>query len=240
MTLLGPAWDSRRLGDCQLKLDLRKPLFVFLGAWNPAIFQPGWVARYLFGFPEGASVDAGLLMLPNQPPLTFIKDIGVAVTPERVTLYVQRFDDETKSQVETTAKNIFEVLPHTPIGAFGVNFVFKDDDADPSLYDKLKTKDGIDKHFKVLSQQFVSTIQIFPNVILNFMRVPSTESVLYDLNFHHQSFDINNAEITLGGIVQRYYSKCLEIINQLYGSEHEGEISFEFPNQQGSEKGGAN
>ena len=141
-----------------MKLDLRKPVFVFVGAWNPAIFQPGWIARHLFEIPEGEKVRAEAMVptVPNQEAILYIEDIGLAVTNERVQIFVNGFDDETIQCCEQVAVQLFKTLPHTPFGSFGINFNFVEDDPGDELFDMLRTKDGIDEHFKIIGQKYAS------------------------------------------------------------------------------------
>lgn len=170
-----------------MKLDLRKPTLIFLGHWNRAIFQPGWIALNLFQIPEGKEVRAEQVIQigPNPEPLLFIQGLGFSTTRERVSLHLNDMSEATKDRAEQVALRLFEILPHTPFGPFGVNFEFVEDDPSDKLLDALKTNDGIDQHYKIASQNLKVTIVLEEQVSLNFSRQPSDKSVIFNFNYHH-------------------------------------------------------
>ena len=62
--LLGQKIQCGRFGPDRadvVKLDLRRPSIVLTGAWNPAIFQAGWILRFLFQVPDGRVEPGGAL-----------------------------------------------------------------------------------------------------------------------------------------------------------------------------------
>ena len=63
-----------------MNLDLRKPTIVVTGAWNPAILELGWIARYLFDVPENAQVRAHTIVTgvgtKQLKEVTYINGIG--------------------------------------------------------------------------------------------------------------------------------------------------------------------
>lgn len=198
-------------------LDARRPLFVFRGAWNPAIFQPPWLAKYLFDIESGQEVEAieMTVLTPVSQKITYINDIGITASNNGVDIFANGMDEQTLAKAETVAIRLLETLSHTPIGGFGVNFFFTENEPSDDLLDCLHTKDSIDKHFKILKQEFSAAIAI-DSVILNFSRKPTDSNVQFDFNYHHsqQNFDARK-ELTMG-ITGRFLERSTEILDQLY------------------------
>jgi hypothetical protein len=128
-----------------MKLDLRMPTVVLAGAWNPAIFQPGWIARHVFGVPAGAEIKVTavqMLIGQQQKLVTYIRDVGFAVSSNRLEIFaVEGSESAFKAAEETTAR-IVELLPHTPISAYGINFHFIEEHPLPGLLRKIRSCDA--------------------------------------------------------------------------------------------------
>ena len=88
-----------------LTLDLRLPTIVITGTWNPAIFQPGWIAEHLFGVPKGQQLEmVQRITTAPQPKMTYyLASVGISVTPERLELYCNDLSGETKARAEAVA-----------------------------------------------------------------------------------------------------------------------------------------
>ncbi len=90
-----------------------------VGAFNPAIFQPEWVRAHVPGI-EGP-LELFLAAPPLQQPLLKAANgsLHILVSPERMIVY----GDAAK--IGEAAAAILGELPHTPVQAAGVNFVFE-------------------------------------------------------------------------------------------------------------------
>lgn len=218
-----------------------------LGAWNPAIFQPGWMAQYLLGFPAGERIPAAtLLAVPTTgivvgaaKQTTYISDIGISVNTDRLEIYVNDLQPETIAKAEQAAINVFAILPHTPFGATGVNYNFTQAPPDDALLDRLHCGDRIHEHYRVRAEEFKSTIEIAADVSLNFTRTPSIDSVTFNFNYHHQSPDYANTQAFFTGLLRRYLDQSQAILTQLYQLreyESEGHV---FPAQAQAQPQGA-
>lgn len=213
-----------------MKLDLRHAAIVLLGAWNPAIFQPGWIVRHLFNVPEGQSVKGGQL-IPSSPaldPILFLEGVGISVSGDRVRLYLNRFDEETISRVEKVAGRLVETLLHTPFGAFGVNFNFIEDDPDISLYDKLKVNDRLDQKFKIIKQAMIASIELDSDVTLNLSRGPKESGVVFDFNYHYKQINPIEFSKKISGLYRKNLERSKEILKDIYGLEEYSIINQTF------------
>lgn len=213
-----------------MKIELRRPQIVLAGAWNPAIFQPGWIARHLHQVPKGTEVRGQQII---SPPINvvYINGIGISASPDRVEIYSNEDCQAALDLAEQVAIRILTTLPHTPINALGVNYHFVVDDPDDELLDKLKIKDGIYQHYKILGENLVSTIEIDQDSVLNFSRQPTSEMVEFDFNYHYGNISSDNAESILHGVLTNNITKSLEILKKLYDIEkYDGALKHDFNN----------
>jgi hypothetical protein len=206
-----------------MKLDARKPIFILVGNWNPAIFQPGWIARYLFNIPEGQQVQLAEVITAERlgSPIHYFSDsnVGILASTERVEVYANDFDSSTTKLVEQVCIRLIQALPHTPLGPFGVNLSFSQEDPNDELLDLLRTRDNVEQHFKIVKQKLTSTIELPDEVALNFSRQPSAQAVVFDFNYHHKQITSPTAESLLDGAITKYLNHSQTVLKTLYGIE---------------------
>jgi hypothetical protein len=173
-----------------MKLDTRRPILVLLGAWNPAIFRPEWVAAQLLGVPEGQQITVRTLVeVKEQKQLFYIGDLGYYVSQQRFEVYSQRYDDVGLRAAANFVAKVCEILPHTPLGNFGINSRFFDRDPPDRLYEMISTNDHLDERYRIISQQISTKFAHSQDVELNFKRVTSEQEIVFDFNFHHLVVD---------------------------------------------------
>ena len=216
-------------------LDLKKPLFVVVGTWNPAIFTNGWIARYLFCVPEGERIDANELVEfgPAQRRIVYIRNIGVAAHAKRIEFFANSMDPQTLNEIVELVKRTITTLPHTPLGGVGVNFFFQVDDPDASIIDALKTRDRIEQHYRVLMQSFESKIAIADreDVVLNLTRIPSPDNVLFDFNYHLSRISADSVN-QLDGLVDQFLQHATNVLQTVYGLDGYETRSHDFARPQ--------
>jgi len=203
-----------------MELDLRRPSLILLGAWNPAIFQPGWIARHLLDYPEGQEVEAMSVISADRggQAVTYIDELGFNVSNQRVELFVNTHNDDYINRLEAVALRIIQLLPHTPFGAFGINYCFIESDPDEGVLDSLKTRDGLDQQFRILNQNLTSSIQI-DNAVLNLSRRPSESQVVFDFNYHHERIDPQNFQEQIIGKYSEYLDRSTALLRDVYNLE---------------------
>lgn len=229
--------DERAMGE--MKLDLTKPLFVFLGAWNRAILQPQWIARHLFGIPEGQSVQAGIFIDPTNPSeqILFISDVGVAPGIDRVKVYTGSFEPDVIGRAESAAIALFETLPHTPVGSFGVNYTYILEDPADTLLDQLTTKDALNLHYQVTGQTLTAAIRRDDGGTLNLARRPSEKNVVFDFNYHYETPPAVGAwRKRLEGLTLALHSESQNLLRVVYNVEMTGTTGFNMPIKKGGEQ----
>ena len=93
---------------------------ISVGSWNPKIFTPEWVSANVFEMPEGDSMD--IRLNDRQMTLTYIwKGIMFSMTDKGIELKTEACDKQTLRLMDHIYKHLMDILPYTPITAFGYN-----------------------------------------------------------------------------------------------------------------------
>ena len=207
-----------------MKLDVRKPMIVFAGAWNPAIFKPGWIARHLLEVPEGQQVQVLEVMVAGRldaGPIHYFDDrnIGIFASFQRLEIFANEFDTPTIELVERVGISLIQTLPHTPLGPFGINFSLIHENPDDKLLDIMRTRDTVEQHFKIVSQNLTTSLEVSPETVLNFSRQPSAQVINFDFNFHHKQMTASTVEKLLHGTIDSHFKFSQSVLKNLYGLE---------------------
>jgi hypothetical protein len=199
-------------------LDLRRPTLVLLGTWNPAVFQPGWMARHLFGHPPGEQVRMDQFLVAGDQPkiVNYIDGLGIFVSTQRLEVYLNGFGEKEIAKLEQTAVKLYETLPHTPFGNFGVNFHFVVEAPDPALFDLLTVNDSLNKSYKITEETFVAAMPLEKDVVLNLSRTVTEKILLFDFNFHHKLQDPPSIKAALPGVIMRCHGLAVELMKNIY------------------------
>jgi len=214
-----------------MKLDLRNATLIVLGAWNPAIFQPAWTARYLYEKPEGERVSASevTVLTPAGPKrIIFIDDVGLSSSTDRVEIFLNADNDTTRSLAENVAIRLLSVLPHTPLGGFGVNYHYIEPDPDAELLDKFLTSEKINEHYKILKKSFSSALEMPDGVKLNLARHVSESEVIIDFNYHYERINRETFPATIEGMLKGHLDSSLATLEKLYDLKDYEALIHEF------------
>jgi hypothetical protein len=218
-----------------MKLDLRRPTLVLAGAWNPAIFKPAWIGLHVFGIPAGAEftvigvqiVDGG-----EQKLAFYINNVGISVSPNRLEIFA--VDPGAFDDIENATAKILELLPHTPISAYGINFQFVEEKPSSDLMARIRGHDELEKRFDVAKENISSTINLEPKVQLNLQRKKSDSSLIFSFNFHRSGVEIRNSSIR--GEVQMRLAQALSIMKDVYGLSKYEVLTPEFNSSPGGQE----
>lgn len=94
---------------------------VFLGQFNPAIFQPAWFAAK--ALLSATDVDAGRIQVIHPRLSTFSAGgFDIQVLQERFTASVEQSIDQVR--LRDLSASVFDILTETPISRMGINWVF--------------------------------------------------------------------------------------------------------------------
>lgn len=160
---------------------------VIVGLWNKGIFNPDWIGKYLLpkqklniefpinidGSPRISNEDLRIFVLGNKLNFTLIK-------PE----------DKNLENIEELALKVADYLPHTPVSAFGINFLFTAD-ISTGIKKMLHQKDSDilrDMGADIQNEQVRHCFK-FKNHLINLNIIQEKNTVKFDFNYH---FDIKN------------------------------------------------
>lgn len=166
-------------------LELPPQNVTVVGAFNPAIFQPEWVRGHLPGV-EGP-IDLLLAGPPSTPPLLRFGETYLLVTSERLVVY------GAPARVGRIAATILTTLPHTPLRAAGVNFLFQER-LEPASFGPWRISGddaGVRRLLRGVPQglAFSHTVRREDDVLVTLkLAWPSTEpGVIVELNYHRDA-----------------------------------------------------
>ena len=91
---------------------------VLLGNFNPAIFTPAWFALHEF-WSRGVAENADLQAAHNQMMAFSTESLQVYVTPD--SFHAETLQDPPVRVCDFVIRVFRELLPHTPVRAFGIN-----------------------------------------------------------------------------------------------------------------------
>ena len=178
-----------------MKLENTFNSLVILGSWNRRIFTEEWVKEHIF--PETNDEFKIDILLMNDSD---IPSLATRISSDKISILIQdhkltfnTVDDKEEyfeCLIELT-KCAADILPHTPITAYGVNFHFSENDIDDDIINLLRPKD-LEK-FKSLGLELTSE-RYTRSLSLDGQTINITTDIIdtqadFDFNFH---FDIPN------------------------------------------------
>ncbi len=215
-----------------MKIDVRKPTIVMLGAWNPAVFHPGWMGLNIFGIPAGTQIRLRVLKnMSDGKEIVFIEGTGVGyyVDNSRFEIYPDRSMVANLETIGGVVQKIVELLPHTPFGDIGVNFLFFEDEPDVDLLDKLTSNDRLDNYFDIIAEEIISHIREDASCQLNFKRVSSADQVQFDFNYHHSVSSLESIHAINPARIRLLFDKSKNHIRNIYHVEGDEEVWHQPP-----------
>ncbi len=200
-----------------MNIDLRQPILVLAGHWNPHIFSLDWMAVNLFQIEAGDTVEVGQAMSAERAfPITYLNDVGLSCTFERLELFAVGVEAEDFQRVETVARKILELLSHTPVFGVGVNFRFFDHDVDAKFSDSLVTKEDLEAKYKIASTEVRSALQVGDGTTLNLVRALDQGGIAVAFNFHTVTTGTEIARALLNGHILEHHKTAVAFMNDFY------------------------
>ena len=188
---------------------------------------------HIYDYPEDTNVSFRVVgSIPDGKQIVYVADydVGYYADNTRLELYLNIIEDKGFDNVANFIAKVIERLPHTPVGDFGVNFQFAEDEVTPELADKLTLNDNIDHFFKVVASEFTSKITYGPSCQLNFKRLLSSSGMIFDFNFHHLSNRIDGLRILTGKYIPDLLEESRNTLKRMYGLVESDQIAHAFNN----------
>ena len=161
---------------------------VIVGIWNKGIFNAEWISKFLLPKEKKLNIEFPL-NIDGSPRISSDK-IRIFVIANKLNFVPLNTYDETYELIQDLAIKTADYLPHTPVTAFGVNFLFENDIND-SLLQLLKISDSkklVEFGASINNSQHRHSINIEGRLI-NLSISTDNSKIKFDFNYH---FDISN------------------------------------------------
>jgi len=192
---------------------------VIVGGWNKSIFTPQWVSSKLF---KKSGILYEFPLNINAPPRYTDNEVRLFIETNKIILSALVPSDENLNKIEQLAINVVELLPHTPVISFGINFGFVEDIEKSSILNNFNINDNADITEimgEIIETNITRTIKI-ENVLLNFNIIKNQQKISIDFNIHftiNEALDVKNIFIKKSFI--KYKNEILSILKNLYDLE---------------------
>jgi hypothetical protein len=220
-----------------MKLDLRRPTVVLAGTWNPAIFKPGWIARHVFDMPAGVEFMMNAVQLVadgEQKLVIYINDVGFSVSTNRLEMFPTSAAESAFDAAESATAKIVELLPHTPISAYGINFRLLEEAPSADLLKMIRSYDALEERgLDVVKETLTSAINLEPKVQLMVQRQKEGTSLIFDFNFHRSGVDVDTFASTIRGEIEARLKRAVSIMREIYGLSKYEVLMHDFGSSQG-------
>ncbi len=213
-----------------MKLDKPSNALVIVGGWNRHIFTQDWVKRYLFPAEEEKFT---IEMLITQgfnaqfvSPRILSKEVKILFQENRLNFIPVENKNENFDRIQELALQLADYLPHTPVTAYGINFLFSEDQVGEDLLNFIRPKDSAEiEQFgaSCTNEQYTRRL-LLNGRTFNIIIGIEGERVTFDLNFH---FNIQNLVGFKAGIsetsILELKQEAIQFITEIYSLELERE-----------------
>lgn len=217
----------------EIRLQPEKEVLVIVGGWNANILLNGeWLQRYLF---PGADLELTLPFGPNlpTPPAISAEDVRISLLGPKLSLISLKPKPDTSDydRIEEIGTKIADYLPHTPVSAVGINFVFEADATGGIPICPKGTQqevhDVLDGVGKVTEEVHKYSLAVDRGVLNLSIQQPTEGNHSYNFNFHHAVKSLAEfKELVAECSISEHKARAEAILSEFVGlAENEGEVS---------------
>lgn len=193
-------------------------VLVILGGWNANILlNVDWLKRYLFPNNENFKVEMPIRPAIFGPPQISTDFVKLSLIGAKLSFTPLSQENSVLEEIENLGKKIADFLPHTPVSAMGINFLFEEDEEDANL--SCMSVELIEKlqPFGTLKGQLHRYSFSFANHTLNLtIRKASEEIQTYDFNFNHPIQTLSDIkEIFANKTIIEYRNEARDKLSEL-------------------------
>ena len=213
-----------------MKLDHTPNALVIVGGWNKHIFTQDWVRRYLFPneqdeFKIELLVSRGLNARFIFPRI-LSKEVNIFLQEDRLNFSVAENKNQNYDRIQELATQLADYLPHTPVTAYGISFLFTEEIINEDLVALISLKDLEDiQHIKdtITGEQYARHLKLNGRT-LNFTISLEKEKVAFDFNFHFEIRDLVEFKAGMSETsILELKQEAVQFMNEIYNLELEGE-----------------
>lgn len=161
---------------------------ILVGAWNKHIFNSDWIGKFLL---PGEKMEVEIPINVDGSHRISTENFRIFVISNKLNFSLRKDDDNVLEEIEELSLKIADYLPHTPIVAFGINFLFECDNNFDKLQDLFSLSDSeklIEAGCIIDSDQIKHSF-IQGNRNINLTLSKQSDTFKFDFNFH---FNIRN------------------------------------------------
>lgn len=164
------------------------PLLVIVGSWQAEIFSRSFISNQLF--PDETPIIEDVPPLPNVSVAFGLEDYRIQVQNDRIVFVVIKHSAGIEKEIIKRAVIILELLPYTPVRAFGINWHLKLIGISSAIFEKYRIL--IDR---LSSKDYAvqSATSIFrltkDNYAFNITLIASGIDFFAEINFDYQVMD---------------------------------------------------
>lgn len=161
---------------------------ILVGAWNKYIFNPDWIGKFLL---SGEKIEVEIPINTDGSPRISTENFRIFVINNKLIFSLRKDDDNILEEIEELSLKIADYLPHTPIVAFGINFLFECDNNSKKLQNLFSLSDSeqLIKAGCIIDSDQIKHSFVQDNRNINFTLIKQSDAFKFDFNFH---FNISN------------------------------------------------
>lgn len=193
---------------------------VIIGKWNVSIFTPRWLSENIFDQKE---VAVEFPLEPGLPRRIIGEEVVLIPSSDRLALNVSSVNDENLRKMESKARLLLDILPHTPVAQIGTNIGYAVEDPDDDLFTHFPSIDSekfADKKMIISSRFFAWTFNV-DGQILNMKCNLKDTSPTFHFNFHSNIQSPKEAIPLLDGKILGHRSFALSILKEIYNLQED-------------------
>ena len=213
-----------------MKLDKPSNTLVIVGGWNRHIFTQDWIKRYLFPREqEEFTIDMMVAQGFNAQfvsPRISSKEVEILFQENRLNFNPVENKNQNFDRIQQLALQLADYLPHTPVTAYGVNFLFTENEVSGDLINLIRPKDleRIEQFGGSLTSEQYTRHLMLNGRDLNVTIRLEGEKVTFDLNFHFNISDLVGFKAGISEIsILELKEEAIQFITEIYSLELEGE-----------------
>lgn len=156
---------------------------------------------------------------PAAPRVIKFEGITLEITSNRFQLKVSSDDDALLGRIQQAAIKVLTELPHTPLGALGVNFSFCDKEPSPKLTQLFDFSDNgriADQNWVIYGSNLRRELlqgELLLNLALN---LDKSGTIRFDLNYHHAVTSAGTAIAALRADIVALKRDSQSLIERIY------------------------
>lgn len=202
-----------------MKLKTEFNPLVIVGAWNKHIFNPEWINKYLL---PNKKLEVEFPLNIDGSPRISTDTLRIYVLNNKLNIMLRKANDSVLEEIEELALKIADYLPHTPVIAFGINFLFESDNNYDQLKEllKLPDTDKLTQNGFIINSNQIRHNLFFDDKNINLSIIHEKETYKFDFNFHFEITSLVEFKNKLNeNSIVAIKNLSIKILNEIYNVE---------------------